>query len=62
MAVKFKRGAPVEQVVRPIQGTVVAVHVVDDEVEYLVEYTGDDGELHKRSFKEDQIQARTDPL
>lgn len=58
MSVKFKKGTPVKQAVKPIEGTVVRAHIVDgDRVEYFVAYEGADGEQHERSFKEHEIEA-----
>lgn len=55
---KFKKGDTVTQAVTPISGTVSRIIVVDDdEVQYMVAYTGADGEQHERPFKEDEIEA-----
>lgn len=57
MGIAFKKGAAVRQVVNIIQGEVVGVQIVDDEVQFEVAYTGADGEPHSRLFKEDEIEA-----
>lgn len=58
MALKFKVGDTVKQIVTPIEGIVTRAHIVDgDSIEFFVAYTGQDGEQHERSFKEDQIAA-----
>ena len=62
MGMKFKKGDNVTQIVTPIVGVVTRAHIVDDDsVEYFVGYTGEDGEVHERSFKEDQIAASATP-
>ena len=59
MAIKFKRGDSVTQVVTaPIIGTVTAANIVDDDVSFLVAYVGADGESHERFFKEDEIEVK----
>ena len=55
MAAKFKIGAQVRQVMPvPLEGTVVKLAVVEDDLGYLVEMP--DG--NQRWFKEDQIEAQ----
>lgn len=55
----FKVGTPVRQIVKPVEGTVKRLAVVDEgtELEYLVEFKGPDGELVQRHFKEHEIEA-----
>lgn len=55
MAAKFKVGAEVRQVQpAPIEGVVVKVGIVEDDLGYLIETP--DG--HQRWFTEDQLQAK----
>ncbi len=56
---KFKKDQEVVQVVPVIAGKVVKAEVVDDEVQYCVQYTDEQGEEHTRFFKENEIQAVT---
>lgn len=59
MAVKFKSGTEVKQVMpAPIQGNVVRF-VFDEtsgDINYIVGWTDEEG-THERSFTEDQIEA-----
>lgn len=55
MPMKFKKGAQVVQVVKPIEGEIVNVAIVDDVVQYEVAFTGEDGEPHARFFTEEQL-------
>lgn len=55
MALAFKKGDSVVQNIKPITGQIIGQEIIDEEVQYRVEYTGDDGEVHTRMFKEDEI-------
>lgn len=57
MPMKFKKGDKVVQAVKPIEGEVVSVAIVDDVVQFEVSYIGDDGEAHARFFTEEQLDA-----
>lgn len=57
MALSFKKGDTVRQVIPTITGVVVDVAVIDADVQFLVEYTGVDGMSHQRYFKETEISA-----
>lgn len=54
----FKAGTPVRQIVKPVEGTVKRLVVVDEgtELEYLVEYKDSNGETTERHFKENEIE------
>jgi glycine betaine/choline ABC-type transport system substrate-binding protein len=56
MAIAFKKGDQVRQVVPVIEGKVVDVAIVDGDVQFCVEYTGTDGEPHQRFFTEAEIE------
>lgn len=55
MALAFKPGDQVVQKVKPIEGVVKGPEIVDGDVKFAVEYTGEDGEVHTRVFGEDEI-------
>jgi hypothetical protein len=57
MPLAFKKGDPVRQVVPVIRGQVVGTRLVDDDVQYEVEYADGAGETHRRFFKEAEIRA-----
>jgi hypothetical protein len=56
MALAFKKGDQVAQVVPVIQGEVLDMQIIDGEVQYLVAYT-ENGEAKQRYFKEAEIAA-----
>ena len=56
MAIAFKKGDQVRQVVPVIEGAVVDVAIVDGDVQFCVEYTGADGDVHQRFFTEAEIE------
>ena len=59
MAVKFKKGEAIQQVITSqIKGTVAGFHVDPEtgELQFLVEYTNENGEPASRYFNEDQIE------
>lgn len=56
MAIKHKRGDVVRQIAPVIQGEIVNMVIVDDEVQFEVAYLGTDGEAHSRFFKEEEIE------
>lgn len=56
MAMKFKKEETVRQIAPVIQGKIINVAIVDDEVAYEVAYTGADGEEHTRFFKEGELE------
>jgi hypothetical protein len=58
MPTAFKKGDQVRQVIKPIEGEVVGMAIVDDDVQFLVEYIGADGETHSRFFKEHEIETK----
>lgn len=60
MAIAFKKGDVVRQVVPVIEGKVVDVAIVDGDVQFCVEYTGADGEPHQRFFTEAEIEKAAD--
>lgn len=57
MAMAFKKGDRVRQVVPTIEGEVVGVKIVDDEVQFEVAYTDPQGEQHSRFFRESEIEG-----
>lgn len=61
MALKFKRGAVVRQVVKPIEGAIVGMRVVDDDVQYEVTWQDPDDKtgksMHSRFFSGDDLEA-----
>ncbi len=60
MALKFKKGAKVRQVVQaPVEGTVtdIKVDIEGGEVQYLVERTCEHGHRHGVYMTEDQLEA-----
>jgi hypothetical protein len=57
MALTHKKGDSVRQVVPVIEGKVVEVKIVDDDVQYCVEYVDAAGETHQRFFAESDIEA-----
>ena len=57
MAIAFKRGDTVKQVLPVLQGTVVESKVIEDDICFLVSYVGADGESHERWFKESELEA-----
>lgn len=57
MPTAFKKGDIVKQVAPAIQGEVVGVGIIDDDVQFCVEYKTADGEVHQRFFTEAEIQA-----
>lgn len=56
MALTFKIGQQVKQVVPVIAGKVVDASIIDGEVHYLVEWTDAEGNPQSRTFSEDQIE------
>lgn len=62
MGLKFKPGQEVVQVVpAPIEGTVAEAVVVDDHVQYRVEWAAPDGSVQSKFFTEEQLQAKDAP-
>lgn len=57
MALKFKSGDDVRQIIHPIEGKIVGKAIVDDDVQYLVEWTDKDGERCQRYFREEEIEG-----
>ena len=58
MAMKFKKGDSVQQLVAPIRGVVMGAQVVDgDHVQYLVQHTDANGEATQTWFKEEHLGA-----
>lgn len=58
MPLEFKKGDKVVQNIKPIEGEVVEVVIVDDEPCFKVAYTDEAGEAHERTFRESEIQAK----
>lgn len=59
MGAKFKRGDAVQQVMpAPIIGVVTELEFNGDDIQYVIEYTGADGEVHTQPFTEDELQAK----
>lgn len=52
----LKQGTPVEFVQPNLKGSIVKTEIIDDGIQYLVEYTNDEGDTHQRWFKETEIQ------
>lgn len=45
--------------VQPVlTGTVVKAEIIDNAIQYLVDYTNDEGVLNQRWFKEDELQVK----
>jgi hypothetical protein len=61
MALQFKPGDQVRQVVTPIQGEVVGVAIVDADVQFEVKWTDAAG-THTRFFTGEQIEATPAPV
>lgn len=59
MAIKFKRGEAVKQIMPIISGTVTETRVIGDELMVFVEYTDAAGVEHERPFSEDELEAVT---
>lgn len=57
MALKFKKGDRVSQIVPVIEGEVVNSAIVDDEVSFLVAYEDLDGVVHERWFKDSELEV-----
>lgn len=57
MALKFKKGDPVRQLVPVIQGNIVEQNITDDEVAYKIEWVNAGGETESRWFKESELEA-----
>jgi hypothetical protein len=53
----YKKGDAVRQVVKVIVGEVVRPEIVDDEVQFLVKFVGEDGEESTKYFREEEIEA-----
>ena len=57
MALAFKKGQPVRQVAPVVTGTITDQQIIDDQVQYKVEYTDAAGEVNERWFKEQELEA-----
>lgn len=57
MAIAYKLGAKVRQVVPVIEGEVVNVAIIDGDVAFEVAYIGTDGEPHSRFFTEAELES-----
>jgi hypothetical protein len=57
MAQAFKKGDTVKQIVPIIQGQVITLGIIDDEVQFLVEWTNAEGHVEQRYFKEEEIEV-----
>lgn len=60
MAIKFHIGDAVRQVVPVIEGTVIAIAIIDADVAFEVTYTVG-GEQHSRFFTGDELEAAAAP-
>lgn len=60
MGLKFKVGDAVQQAVKPIKGFVSELVLTDDNsvVQFIVDYTDENGDLHRRPFTEEQLEAQ----
>lgn len=58
MALKFKRGDIVRQVVPVITGRVADHVIIDGDVQYVVDYADAEGNLVSRPFTEVQLELR----
>lgn len=59
MALKFKAGDAVRQIVPVIEGTVTGSTIVGDEVMVKVEWIDAAGDKHERFFSEKQLEGVT---
>ena len=58
MALKFTVGQAVKQVMpAALEGVIADAVVVDGELHYRVDWTGEDGHARSKFFGEDQIEA-----
>jgi hypothetical protein len=57
MSIAFKKGTKVRQKIFVIEGEVSGISIVDDDIQYTVDYPGEDGETHQRSFKKSEIEV-----
>lgn len=57
MALKFKKGDKVRQVVKVIEGEVTDAVIIDADVQFKVQWEDQDG-VHERTFTEDQIELK----
>lgn len=62
MALKFKAGDKVRQVVHVFEGVVSDAAIIDCDVQFKVTYIGADGEPHERHFTGDQIELAPEEL
>ena len=51
----LKKGTKVEFVQPTLKGEVLEQQIFNDVINYLVEYTNDEGDVHQRWFEETQI-------
>jgi len=58
MGLKFKAGDHVVQVTNPIRGVISELALTDDnsKVQFVVDWTDENGDVHRRPFEEDQIE------
>lgn len=57
MAMKFKIGAAVRQVVPSVEGMVVGKLLLGDDVHYRVRWMDAAGNAHERAFSEEELEA-----
>lgn len=57
MALKFKIGQPVSQIIKPIQGVVTEQRVIADEIQFHVQYVNAAGQLSAVWLSEDALEA-----
>lgn len=62
MALQFKPGDKVRQVVHVIEGVVRDAVIIDADVQFKVVYEDADGQPHERNFTGDQIELVADPV
>ena len=55
MALAFKKGDKVKQILVPIEGEVIGQQINDDEVVFHVEWTDAEGNQMSRWFKESEL-------
>lgn len=62
MGLKFKVGDAVQQAVKPIQGIVSELVLTDDNsvVQFIVDYTDENGDFHRRPFTEEQLEKQAE--
>lgn len=58
MGAMFKTGQKIQQVMpAPLVGVVQSLEFNGDDIQYIIEYTGPDGEVHTQPFTEAQLEV-----